>query len=164
MRLLPRPRPAALPDGEGWAVERVEISTHNGTHLDAPWHFASTMDNGKRALTIDEVPLDWCFQPGVKLDFRHFPNGYVAHAADVAAELERIGHHAKARSTSWWSTPRPAPATASPTTCRPAAAWAARRRSTSPRAAYKITGTDAWSWDAPFVHTAKKFAETKNAG
>jgi len=84
--------PADLPDGEGWAVERIDISTHNGTHLDAPYHFASTMDKGKRALRIDEVPLEWCFQPGVKLDFRHFPNGYVATPADVEAELKRIGH------------------------------------------------------------------------
>ena len=84
-----------LPDREGWAMERIDISTHNGTHLDAPWHFASTMDGGKRALTIDEVPLEWCFQPGVKLDFRRFPDGYVATAADVAAELQRIGHELK---------------------------------------------------------------------
>ncbi|NBO02427.1 MAG: cyclase family protein, partial [Betaproteobacteria bacterium] len=27
-----------LPDGEGWAVETVTLSTHNGTHLDAPFH------------------------------------------------------------------------------------------------------------------------------
>jgi kynurenine formamidase len=33
-----------LPDGEGWAVETVTLSTHNGTHLDAPFHFHSTMD------------------------------------------------------------------------------------------------------------------------
>src|SRR5690606_29287454 len=72
-----------LPDGEGWAIERCQITTHNGTHLDAPWHYASTMDGGKRAMTIDEVPLEWCFQPGVKLDFRHFADGYVATAADV---------------------------------------------------------------------------------
>ena len=26
-----------LPDGEGWAVETVSLSTHNGTHLDAPF-------------------------------------------------------------------------------------------------------------------------------
>jgi kynurenine formamidase len=84
--------PAELPDGEGWAVERIDISTHNGTHLDAPWHFASTMDKGKRAITIDEVPLEWCFQPGLKLDFRHFPNGYVATPDDIEAELKRIGH------------------------------------------------------------------------
>ena len=50
------------------------------------------MNRGERAITIDEVPLDWCLQPGVKLDFRHFPDGYVATAADVEAELKRIGH------------------------------------------------------------------------
>src|SRR5450759_605869 len=81
-----------LPDGEGWGFEWVRLSTHCTTHLDAPWHFASTMDGGKRAITIDEVPLDWCLQPGVKLDFRKFPDSYVASAADVEAELKRIGH------------------------------------------------------------------------
>jgi kynurenine formamidase len=34
--------PEHLPDGEGWAIEQVTLSTHNGTDLDAPWHFAST--------------------------------------------------------------------------------------------------------------------------
>ncbi len=47
-----------LPDGEAWAVERVELTTHNGTHLDAPYHFHSTMNGGERAITIDEVNLD----------------------------------------------------------------------------------------------------------
>ena len=26
----------------------------------------------------------------------------------------------------------------------------------------EVVGTDAWSWDAPFSHTAKKWAETKD--
>ncbi len=78
--------PADLPDGEGWAIERVNLITHNGTHLDAPWHFASTMDRGQPAITIDEVPLDWCLQPAVKLDFRYFADGYVVTADDVAAD------------------------------------------------------------------------------
>jgi len=26
----------------------------------------------------------------------------------------------------------------------------------------RITGTDAWSWDAPFPYTARRFAETKD--
>ena len=30
-----------LPDGAAWAVENVELITHNGTHLDAPYHFHS---------------------------------------------------------------------------------------------------------------------------
>jgi hypothetical protein len=27
----------------------------------------------------------------------------------------------------------------------------------------RLTGIDGWSWDAPFVYTAKKYAETKDA-
>ena len=83
-----------LPDGEGWAVEFVHLSTHNGTHLDAPYHFHSTMDRSlgdkKPATTIDQVPLEWCFQPGVKLDFRHLPDGHVVTAAEVEAELRAV--------------------------------------------------------------------------
>jgi kynurenine formamidase len=47
-----------LPEGEGWAIEWIRLMTHNGTHLDAPYHFHSTMNRGERAITIDEVPLD----------------------------------------------------------------------------------------------------------
>src|SRR5258708_26391508 len=72
-----------LPEGAAWAIERVELTTHNGTHLDAPYHYHPTMDKGKPASTIDEVPLEWCFQPGVKLAFRHFSDAYLATARDV---------------------------------------------------------------------------------
>jgi hypothetical protein len=50
------------------------------------------MNRCERSWTIDEVPLEWCLQPSVKLDFRHLPDGYVATAKDVEAELKRIGH------------------------------------------------------------------------
>ena len=57
---FPGLKQADLPDGEVWAVEMVQLSTHNGTHLDAPYHFHSTMDKAlgekKKAWTIDEVP------------------------------------------------------------------------------------------------------------
>jgi hypothetical protein len=45
------------------------------------------MNEGERSATIDEVPLEWCFQSGVKLDFGHFADGYVARAEDVEREL-----------------------------------------------------------------------------
>jgi kynurenine formamidase len=153
--------PSDLPDGEGWAIERVKLSTHNGTHLDAPWHFASTMDGGKRAITIDEVPLDWCFQPGVKLDFRHFADGYVVTARDVEAELQRIGHVLRPLDIVVVNTragSRYGEADYVMAGCgvgREATLFLTSR-------GVRITGTDAWSWDAPFVYTAKKYAETRD--
>ena len=58
-----------LPEGLGWAYEGAFLGTHSGTHMDAPWHYHPTMSGGQRAITIDEVPLEWCFGRGVKLDF-----------------------------------------------------------------------------------------------
>lgn len=151
-----------LPGKEGWAVERIDISTHNGTHLDAPWHFASTMDGGKRALTIDEVPLEWCFQPGIKLDFRHFADGYVVTARDVEAELARIGHTLKPLDIVLVNTSagaRYGKPDYLPTGCgmgREATLYLTSR-------GVRVTGTDAWSWDAPFVYTARRYAETRDA-
>jgi len=160
-RFFPGLTPEQIPDAEGWAIEHVQLTTHAGTHLDAPWHFASTMDGGKPALTIDEVPLDWCFQPGVKLDFRHLPDGYVATAADVEKELARIGHILQPLDIVVVNTAAGARYGQDdylPTGCgmgREATLYLTSR-------GVKITGTDAWSWDAPFVHTARKFAEIKD--
>jgi len=151
-----------LPDGEGWAVEQVTISTHNGTHLDAPWHYHSTMNRGERAITIDEVPLDWCFQPGVKLDFRHFADGYVATAADVEAELKRIGHELKpleivvVNTSAGAKFGRPDYVASGCGMGHEATMYLLER-------GVRVTGTDGWSWDAPFVHTARKYAETGDA-
>ena len=151
-----------LPDGEGWAVERVQLSTHNGTHLDAPRHFHPTMNRGQRAWTIDEVPLEWCFQPGVKLDFRHFPDGYVATAADVEAELKRIGHNLQPLdivvvNTSAGLKYGEADYVTSGCGMGYEATMYLLERGV------RLTGIDGWSWDAPFVHTARKYAATHDA-
>lgn len=151
-----------LPDGQGWAVEKVVLSTHNGTHLDAPWHFHPTQDHGKPAMRIDDIPLDWCFQPGVKLDFRHFADGYVATANDVEAELKRIGHELKPLeivvvNTSAGIKFGQQDYVASGCGMGYEATMYLLERGV------RVTGIDGWSWDAPFVHTAKRFAETKDA-
>lgn len=150
---------ADLPDGEGWAVERVKLSTHNGTHLDAPYHFHSTMNHGERAITIDEVPLDWCFKPGVKLDFRHFADGYVVTAEDVAAELERIGHVLQPLEIVVVNT-RAGAAYGQDNYVHTGCGMGYEATMYLLERGVRLTGTDAWSWDAPFSHTATKYAES----
>src|SRR6266849_6349014 len=92
LEIFPGLRREDLPDGEGWAVELVQLTTHNGTHMDAPMHFQSKSIDGKRMMSIDEVPLEWFFRPAVKLDFRQLPDGHVVGAAEVEEEFKRIGH------------------------------------------------------------------------
>ena len=70
-------------------METITVSTHNGTHMDAPYHYHSTMNNGQRAITIDEVPLEWCFSDGVKLDLRSYEDGYVLTRSDLQNEIKK---------------------------------------------------------------------------
>lgn len=150
-----------LPDGEAWAVEQVELSTHNGTHLDAPYHYASTMDRGQRAMTIDEIPLEWCFKPGVKLDFSHFEDGYIVTTADIRYELHRIQYTLRpfdmvlvhTRAGKVYGTPEYLSAGCG--MGREATLFLLEQ-------GVRITGTDAWSWDAPFVHTASRYTKEKS--
>ncbi|MGC3980670.1 MAG: cyclase family protein [Steroidobacteraceae bacterium] len=148
-----------LPDKEGWAVEWLQVSTHNGTHMDAPWHYASTMDGGKRAVGIDELPLEWCFAPGVKLDFRNLPDGHVVTAEEVAAELKRIGHELQPLDIVLVNTAAGARYGTKEylnSGCgmgRAATLYLLER-------GVRVVGTDAWSWDAPFSFTAQRYKET----
>ena len=151
-----------LPGGEGWAVEWIHLLTHNGTHLDAPYHFHSTMNNGERAITIDEVPLEWCFNPGVKLDFTKLEDGYVVTPDDVENELKRIGHVLKPMEIVVVNT-RAGSAYGQDDYVSAGCGMGKDATLYLLERGVKVTGTDAWSWDAPFVHTKDKFAESKNA-
>jgi arylformamidase len=46
----------------GYNITQVSLSTHQGTHLDAPFHF---YDDGK---TVDEIPLDRFYGPATLVD------------------------------------------------------------------------------------------------
>ena len=84
--------PELLRDGEGWATEEfTRFGTHNSTHVDAPWHYNSTI-RGEPAQKIDELPLEWFHSDGVVLDFTTKADGDAVTSAEVQAELERVGH------------------------------------------------------------------------
>src|SRR3954471_21817899 len=165
MAMIPGTVPQDYPDGEAAAAEWVTLTTHNGTHLDAPYHFHSTQDRklgGSRpSMTIDQVPLDWCFRPGVKLDFRHFPDGYVATANDVETELKRIGHALKALEIVVVNTSagakygKPDYVDSGCGMGREATLYLTERGA-------RVTGIDGWSWDAPFSFTAQRYAKDRD--
>ena len=108
------------------------------------------------------MPLEWCFQPGVKLDFRHFPDGYVVTAADVEAELARIGHTLSPLEIVVVNTRAGARfghddyVASGCGMGRDATLYLTAR-------GVRVTGTDGWSWDAPFVHTAAAYAASGDA-
>ena len=111
-----------LRDGEGWATETfTRFGTHNSTHVDAPWHYNSRIA-GERAETIDALPLDWFFGPGVVLDMTAKGEGEPidvdgrrgrarAASATTLGErdivLVRTGRDASSRSPTTWRSGRP---------------------------------------------------------
>ena len=150
-----------LPGGEGWAMETITVSTHNGTHMDAPYHYHSTMDKGKRAITIDEIPLEWCFSDGIKLDLRGYDDGYVLTEKDIKLEFKKIDYKLKPLDIVFINTSageRYGQDDFLSKGCgigRQATIFLLEQ-------GVRVTGTDAWSWDAPFIHTAEKYKLSKD--
>ena len=82
--------PEHWPGRAAMAGEVVTLTTHAGTHVDAPSHYGPAASG--RARTIEEVPLSWLFGPGVVLDARSASRVDGVRRADVEAELGRIEH------------------------------------------------------------------------
>jgi kynurenine formamidase len=151
--------PEHLPAGLGWAIEYITLSTHSGTHLDAPYHYHPMMDKGRRALTIDEIPLEWCYGDGVVLDFRHKDDGDRITVEDLEAELNRIQYEIKpfdivliqTGADAAWGSPEYLVTGAG--MCRESTLFLTER-------GVKIVGIDAWSWDRPLPFQAKEFQQS----
>ena len=78
------------------ASETITLSTHSGSHMDAPWHYGPTSE-GRPAKTIDRIPLEWCCGDGVVLDFTHKRKGELITDKDLIEALDKINYTLKAR-------------------------------------------------------------------
>lgn len=149
-----------LPQGLGWATDMVKLHSHAGTHVDAPWHY-SPISEGKRARTIDEMPLEWFYGDGVVLDMRHKPRGSVITIDDLKEALERIGYKLK-----------PGDIVLIQTGCdklwgkaeyydagcgmgKNSTLWLIEQ-------GIRVMGIDAWGWDRPFWAIKEEFQKTKD--
>lgn len=155
--------PKVLPNEEAYSIERVLLTTHNGTHVDAPWHYASTMNDGTRPMTIDEVPLDWFFRPAVKLDLRAYPDGYVLTEKDLKKELSEISYEIQPYDIVLMNTSAggkhesPDFLSLGCGIGRDATLFLTQRE-------IRVTGIDSYSWDAPFGAMIKRYEATGDAG
>jgi len=98
----------------------------------------------------------------MKLDFAPFYDGSAARAADVEAELKRIGHTLAPLDIVVMNTAAGA-AYGRPDYVSKGCGMGREATLYLLEQGVRVTGTDGWSWDAPFVHTMKKYAETKDA-
>lgn len=152
-----------LRDGEGWAVEEfTRLGTHNSTHVDAPWHYNSTVA-GERAQTIDELPLEWFHAPGVVLDFTGKDDGDAVTAEEVEAGLHRVDHPLAPGDIVLVRTGRdafygePDYIARGPGVTAEATRWLFER-------GVRVMGIDAWGWDAPLHLQAQAALERDAAG
>jgi len=149
-----------FPDGKGLAWEKLEIETHTGTHLDAPWHFGDVVE-GKPAKTIDEVPLEWCYGDGVVLDFSWKADGEKISVDDVKKELQRIEYELKAGDIVLIRTDRDKKfgsrkyTELHPGMTGEATTWILEH-------GIKVIGTDGYGFDRPFALMFKEYKETGN--
>lgn len=154
-----------LPNGKGWATELLQLSTHSGTHMDAPWHFASIQDKEigqKKAKTIDEFPLEWGIGPLIIIDCSDYEDGYVLKPGDIDKKLDDINHKLKEGDIMCVHTNASKYAGTKEYTSRGAGIG---REATLHiiRQGVHVVGTDAWSWDAPFMYTSNKWKKMVRA-
>jgi cyclase len=149
--------PDVFPGGEFLSNDYLSLTTHTGTHVDAPAHYGSTGVYGAPR-TIDEMPLDWFLQPGVLLDLREVPTGAV-DAAHLEEELARVGHTLapldivllQTGASAWAGTPR---------YFTDFVGLDATATNFLLDAGVRVIGTDAFSLDAPFVHIIEQYQRT----
>jgi kynurenine formamidase len=151
-----------LRDREGWTRETLTVGTHNSTHVDAPWHYNSMID-GRRAETIDELPLEWFYAPGVVVDFAAKADGEVITAAEMAAGVTQAGAELRAGDIVLVRTGRDAfyrqadYISRGPGVSADATRWLYDR-------GVRVMGIDAWGWDRPLELQAEDALRERRPG
>jgi cyclase len=151
--------PAVLPDGELLSIDTLTLTTHTGTHVDAPAHYGSKASYGTPKFVTD-LPLDWFYRPGVVADITAAGRGAVG-AAYLRGEFVRIKH-----------TPEPLDIVLLNT--------GSARYAGTPRyfmdfagldksavhflldLGVRVIGTDAFSLDAPFTDMIERYERTRD--
>jgi kynurenine formamidase len=151
-----------FPNGfKGWADDSIkQMGVHASTHIDAPWHYGPTV-NGKKAKTIDEVPLEWCYGEGVMINMSHKEEHDPITVNDLKKDLEKSGAQIKQGTIVLIRTDRdkfsgtkefPFKGTGM---SKEATEWLIDQ-------GVKVMGIDQWGWDLPLKYMAEKAKKENN--
>ncbi len=146
--------PRLLRDGEGWTRELVSLGTHNSTHVDAPYHYNSRIA-GAPAATIDELPIERFFGPGVVLEFRDRADGQAIDVADLEAALATAEHELAPGDIVLMRTGRDQFYGQPDYLDRGPGVTAAATQAMH-AAGVRVMGIDAWGWDRPLRMQAEE--------
>jgi kynurenine formamidase len=153
-------KPELLRDREGWTTETfLRFGTHSSTHVDAPWHYNSTIA-GKPALPIDQLPLEWFYAPGVIVDATDRADGEALTASDVEERLPRELNELDVvlvrtgRDEFYGQLEYLAKG---PGVSAEATRWLHGQ-------GVRVMGIDAWGWDAPLFMQAEEAKRTQKPG
>ncbi len=83
-----------LPDEEFLSLEIVHAPVHIGTHLDYSFHYGSKSQN-RPSKTAEEIPLEYCYADGVKLNLSHKKPNETIGAGDIEGALKKINYTLK---------------------------------------------------------------------
>jgi len=146
----------------GWADDSiVKMGVHSTTHIDAPWHYSPEC-NGKPSKTVDEIPLEWCYNHGIvinmsyKVDFDPITTEDIQQFLDKekltiepnmivlirtgrdkfngTKDFHKVGTGMSADATIWLI-----------------------------NKGVKVMGIDAWGWDLPLPYLIEQAKKTNNS-
>ncbi|WMX14831.1 MULTISPECIES: cyclase family protein [unclassified Aureispira] len=145
---------------QGWANDKiVNMGVHASTHIDAPWHYGPVVE-GKKAKTIDEVPLDWLYGDGVVIDMSHKADFDAITVEDLEKALAQTQttlqpgnivlirtdrDHLKGKDVLALGTGMSKEATL----------WLIQK-------GIKVMGIDQWGWDLPLKYLVEEAKKTNN--
>lgn len=145
---------------QGWADDRIKnMGVHSSTHIDAPWHYGPVVE-GKKAKTIDEVPLEWLYGDGVVINMSHKKDFEMITVEDLKAALEETGTNLKKGNIVLIRTDRDQLKgkdffERGTGMSKEATEWLINQD-------IKVMGIDQWGWDLPLRYLVEKAKQTNN--
>ncbi|MCH2022049.1 MAG: cyclase family protein [Saprospiraceae bacterium] len=144
----------------GWADDKIKsMGVHSTTHIDAPWHYGPEVE-GKKAKTIDEVPLDWLYGDGIVIDMSHKKDFEVITIDDIKEDLKKSGAKLKKGDIVLIRTDRDQLRgkeyfLRGTGMSKEATLWLIKK-------GIKVMGIDQWGWDLPLKHLVNKAKKAKD--